>query len=86
MARRFERVTVQGHGQARKRLLLRVTAETQPTKIFPAGCLVGVEVDREGDEIAARGSDERRHVIDKIAILRRQPMVFSRTYGWLVPA
>lgn len=47
--------------------------------------LVGVEVDRQGDELAPRGVDERRHVIALSTVRRRTPMVLDRKYTELVP-
>lgn len=45
--------------------------------------LVGVEVDRSGDEIASRGYDERLRVIPKGFVTRRTEMVWDKHYGVL---
>lgn len=46
--------------------------------------LTGIEVGREGDEIAPRGVDERRRVISIDLITRRTVLTWDLHYGRLV--
>lgn len=47
--------------------------------------LIGIEVRANGDAIVPAGeADERRHVIDKMTIKRRTPLVMSKFYAELV--
>jgi hypothetical protein len=48
--------------------------------------LRGTEVDREGDEVAGRGFDERVHLIEKACVVRRTPLRMNPKYGELEEA
>ena len=74
----YERVTYRPEGGRARSIFLH-----KPTvsDIF----VTGIEVNREGDAIAGKGFDERRHIIDKSLVLKRVPMVMDRIYGELVP-
>lgn len=74
----YERVRVQG-----RTIILKNPAETQ---FLGAPALTGIEVNREGDEIAGRGADERRHIIALTEITRRTPLVMDDRYGELTEA
>lgn len=75
-AKKYERWTMRLAGNKRATALVRIERET-PTRV------VGVKVDRGGDEIG--GDAGQRHVIIAAPtdILRRVPMAFSRQYGTL---
>lgn len=45
--------------------------------------LVGVEVDREGDEVASRGVDERVRIISTSLVSKQTPLVMDRLTGLL---
>jgi len=47
------------------------------------GILTGIEVDREGTEVAPRGVDERRHIISVDLVTRRTPLVMDNHTGLL---
>jgi hypothetical protein len=49
-------------------------------------CLSGVEVDREGDEVAGRGADVRVRVVELTLIGSRTRVVMDRKYAQLVDA
>lgn len=46
--------------------------------------LTGIEVDREGDEVAPKGVDERRHIIMVDLVTKRTPLVMDRLTATLV--
>lgn len=48
-----------------------------------APALSGVEVNREGEEVAPRGVDERRHIIGLDVITKRTQLVMNNHYGIL---
>lgn len=74
----YERIRVDG-----KTLILR-----DPKEITFLGvpALSGIEVDREGDEVAPRGVDMNQHVIQLALITRRTPLVMNLHYGTLEDA
>jgi hypothetical protein len=51
-----------------------------------ARVLIGIEVNADGDEIVPAGHDERRHIIEKAAIMLRICQVWDRKYGKLFAA
>lgn len=75
----YERVTYRPEGGRARTIYLHRPAVT-------GGLLTGIEVDREGDEVAPRGYDERLHAIALELVIERVPMVMDRLYGELVPA
>lgn len=75
---RYERVTYRPEGGKARTIYLE-----SPTVV--GDLLTGIEVNREGDEIAPRGYDERRHLIALALVTRREAMVMDRIYGELVP-
>lgn len=72
----YERVRADG-----KTLYLRDPVETS---FLGAPALTGVQVDREGNEVAPRGVDELRHIIDLGAVTKRTPVTMDRTYAVLL--
>lgn len=46
--------------------------------------MTGIEVDHEGDEVAGRGADERRHLISIDLVTKRTPLVMDRLTARLV--
>lgn len=73
----YERVTYRPEGgRARTIYLHRPTV----SGIF----LTGIEVDKEGDEVAPKGVDERLHMIELALVVERVPMEMHRIYGELV--
>ena len=45
--------------------------------------LIGIEVDKYGDEVSGKGYDERKHIIEKTEIKRATPMQMNLFYGEL---
>lgn len=43
--------------------------------------LTGIEVDKQGEEVAPRGVDERRHFISLELVTRRTPVRMNNIYG-----
>lgn len=76
----IERVTFQGVADSRaKTIWLRVTGESH---LF----LSGIELRDDGDEMAGRGFDERKRIIDKGTVQRRQIARMNLHYGHLETA
>lgn len=73
----YERVTYRTEDGRARTIYLHRPAVSGPF-------LTGIEVNREGDEIADRGYDERRHLIATSLVVKRLPMVMDRVYGELV--
>lgn len=76
----YERVTYRPEGSRRSRKVYL----HQPAVV--GAFLTGIEVDREGDEVAGPGYDNRRHVLDLGLVVSRESFVMDRIYGELVPA
>jgi hypothetical protein len=74
----YERVRVAG-----RTLYLR---DPREKTLLGKPVLTGIEVNREGDEIASGGADERCRVIDLSLVSHRTPVALDRTYGTLEPA
>lgn len=72
MPSRFERITLTDG----TKFILRITRET-------SSVVVGIEVDREGDEVRPTGFDERLRVVGTECIAKRTPMVMDNRYGTL---
>ena len=77
----YERVTFRTEKGRSRTVYLRqpVVAESP----ILGSLLTGVEVDIEGDEVAPRGVDERRHIIGLDAVVRRVPMYMNNDFGLL---
>jgi hypothetical protein len=65
--------------RGKRGIILRIERETPQI-------LIGIEVNREGDEVVPSGADQHRHMIQKAAITRRCCMSWRLKYGDLVPA
>lgn len=73
----YERVTFCPEAGKRKTVLLR-----RPT--VAGELLTGIEVNDQGDEVAPRGVDERRHVISLDLVCKRVPMEMDNHFGELI--
>jgi hypothetical protein len=82
MASKYERIRYEANG-GRGTVILR-----DPTTIQFMGepALTGTEVNREGEEVAGRGFDERQRIIQTECIVKRTPLVWNNKYGTLVVA
>jgi hypothetical protein len=79
----YERVTYKPEGAERSTtIILRDPVESSAL----GGTLSGIEVNREAQEVAPRGVDERRHIISLELISKRTPLKQNLTYGLLEPA
>jgi hypothetical protein len=67
-------------GALHRTIILR---DAELAKIAGYSVLAGVEVDRAGNELAPRGVDERRHLIDLALIVRRTKLVTDNHYAEL---
>lgn len=76
MAFTYERVSYREESGKRHTVILQ-----NPTEAGPF--LTGVEVGKDGDEIAPRGFDERRHFIALELVTKRTPLVMDKIYGEL---
>lgn len=79
-----ERVTFRQENKRTRTIYLQDAEVRQAGKLGEV--LTGIEVNREGDEIAGKGFDERRHIIAMGAVVRRVPVVMDKTYGEFVEA
>jgi hypothetical protein len=75
----YERVTYRPQGGRSQSVFLR-------NPVTGGMFLTGIQVDKEGDEIAPKGFDERRLMIELDLIVNREPFVMDKIYGELVPA
>jgi len=66
-----------------KRMILMNTREVE---FLGQKCIAGTEVNRYGDEVAPRGVDERRRIIQLSLITERTPLVMSKKYARLETA
>jgi hypothetical protein len=74
---RYERITfTEKPTKTAKTLILRITRETDVL-------LIGVEVDKMGDEVQRAAADETLHIISKDMLAKRVELVMNNTYGWL---
>jgi hypothetical protein len=81
-AHTYERVTYLPLDARRSRTIyLRNPYEVQ---LLGMPVLCGDEVNREADEVAPRGVDTRRHMIDCTLVRRRTPVRLDRHYGVLL--
>jgi hypothetical protein len=71
----YTRIRING-----KSVILRNMKEVS---VLNAPCVAGVEVNREGDEVAPAGVDERLHIIQKSLITKSTPLEWNRKYGTL---
>lgn len=79
----YERVTYRPEGERARSIYLHRPLVLENDLGKPT-FLTGVEVNREGDEVAGKGFDERRHLIDLELVIRRVPMRMDMYYGELV--
>lgn len=76
----FERVTYRPEGSTRsKTIFLQNVTES-------GSFITGIEVGKDGDEVAGTGFDERQHIIEKSLVIKRTPMRMDNDYGLLVEA
>lgn len=73
----YERVTYRPEGGRARTIYLHRPVVSGPF-------LIGMEVNREGDDISGKGFDERKHIIETALVVRRVPMVMDNNYGELV--
>ena len=76
----YERVRYTPEGGRAQTIIL---ADVQEAVIIATDVLTGVEVNREGDEVAPRGVDQRRHVIDLNLISKRTVLTMDNHTGLL---
>lgn len=79
----FERVTYRPVGERARTIYLRDPQVSGSAESLIGEFLTGIEVDREGTELAPKGVDERRHVISLPLVTRRVPVRVDLTYGTL---
>lgn len=79
----FERVRYRPEGARARTIYLSDPQVTGDPDGMLGQVLIGVEVDREADEVAPRGYDERRHVISLDLVLSRTVVVVDRHTGLL---
>lgn len=73
----YERITfIEKPGHCPRIIILQVTKETPLL-------LMGVEVDKNGDEVTRGKADIIRHIISKDMLAKRTKMAMSLMYGWL---
>lgn len=78
----YERVTYRQDGRTRTIYLHRPTVGGHADGLL-GEFLTGIEVNIQGDEVAPRGVDERRHIISLELVTKRIPMVMDNIFGEL---
>lgn len=73
---RYERIRFEANGR-RRTIYLRITGKKDTVL---STFVMGIEVDKGGNEISGRDFDERLHLIDEQAIIKRTPMVMNTKY------
>ena len=74
----YTRIRVDG-----KTLILR---DMRTVTFMGEQCVSGIEVDREGNEPAPSGVDQRQHIIQASLITRQTPLKWNNHYGTLEAA
>lgn len=77
----YERVRVQPESGPAFTVILRDSA-VRKTRVL-GSILTGVEVNREADEVASRGADERIRFISLDLVTKRTPLTMDRFTGML---
>jgi hypothetical protein len=80
----YERVTYRPEGAKRSRTIY--LRNPREITLMGHAALTGVRVNRETEEVAARGVDEEIHVITADLITKRTPVRVNLKYGTLEAA
>jgi len=60
-----------------------ILRDSHEVEFMGTKCLSGIEVNNEGEEVASRGVDERKHIIELSLITKRTSLVMNNHYGIL---